>query len=507
MPAWTSDGGGTLAAADPAYQPKDDVLRAWADLADSIDRVDLALAIRDGLAPTPEDRLVQTRLLLLSGDAEAARAQLGREPGRPLPSSEQPFGLEDLLAAACDAALGDDAALGWLLSAASRLADSDRGWYCAYLVAAAASARGDLRLADQAWTVLVRRYGVRTELTVPAAVIAELSIRDAVEGELVLRTLGSCASALESLVHRVEVDPQPTLEAASQLVKRGDTPGARLLIDVVSRRNPPVRSLQDGLAALEPRAAIRRYRLKAWALVVLALCVVPLGILGFILIKIGTRLFRQRVLVPGLKSADSHTWRGLRWIRFNAGRARVEVGGGQVTGWEAFLLIIGGVIGAGLGWVLAAWVANWFGISEIGTSLPLVLIWLSSIIAVPTFLVLADRIVRAHLSQMGRRRAAAAESRRQREAAVRCSCWEATMKADEAAEAYLTRHLAELPSGHRLTQLPTTLSGLARARLCPDTGAAWLAVTGNEGTGLILLRGPVPSPRTAESTTDNGFYL
>ena len=273
-----TSGPAKTAAHEITDQDLGQALPAWAGLADRLDRIELARRLLEVAAPAPDLGLTTARVQLLAGRPTEAMETLGAAGVRS--SADADSGVEGVLVAACAAANGNDEAFRALLSASAGLAEKPAAAvYCAYLVAAAAEARGDREIADQAWSSLVVRHQVRTALTVPRWAVAELVLRDNTDGLPVIRSLAGVTSALERLGHRLATDPQPALDAADGLVQRGDAAGARLLLDLLTRRNGKISRLQTALAALTPAAAMRRYRVLTWAAVAAWMPFIWLGII------------------------------------------------------------------------------------------------------------------------------------------------------------------------------------------------------------------------------------
>jgi len=484
-------------------------LQSWAATADDLDRLDLALAIYDFVEPSDASAQARARLLLLSGrPAEGLEVLTGLSSsvveGGGAPTSN------DLLTAACRSAMGDANAYQWLLARTSELVASGQGWGPTYLVAGAATGRGDIAIADQAWTALVRRYGVRTGLTVAKAIAADIAVRDQTDPGAVVLTLAESAKAAESLIHRVELDPQPVLDAASDLERRGDDAGARLLLHLVRRRNPPIPRARMALEAVTPRRDMQIYRIKVWSVLAVAVCLAPLGILGLPLIFVGGVAFRRYVRVPGLGPTDSDAWRGLNRVGYDPRTRAPRHGGGSITGLDWLVLTIGavlGVIGAALTTALLVSVT---GVPDPASLNPLVLIgvWLTGIAAVPILAILACRGIITRVEVARQRRVDDGLLRRRLALASRCDCWQTRALTDAMARAYLARHLRQAPADPTLKRLHEQLAGTTTFAACPETGALWLAVGESPEGAVLLLRGPVSAPATQEeSDSQAGFYL
>lgn len=484
-------------------------LQSWATTADDLDRLPLALAIYDFVEPSHESAQAQARLLLLSDRAAEGLAALTAVSSSLVEGGGAPT-TDDLLTAACKSAMGDAHAYQWLLSHTSELAASGQGWGLTYLVAGAATGRGDIAIADQAWTALVRRYGVRTGLTVAKAIAADIAVRDQTDPEAVVMTIAESAKAAESMIHRVELDPQPVLDATADLTRRGDYAGARLLLTLVRRRNPPIPRARMAMEALTPRRDMRIYRAKVWAALAVAVCLVPLGILGLPLIVGGAAAFRRYVRVPGLSPTDSDAWRGLNRVRYDPRTRAPQHGGGRITGWDWLVLTIGaavGIIGATFTTDLLVSIT---GVPDPASLNPLILIgvWLTGIAGVPILAILACRGLITRLEVARQRRMDDTLLRRRLALASRCDCWQTRALTDDMARAYLAKHLRQAPADPTLERLHQRLAGTTTFAACPETGALWLAVGESPEGAVLLLRGPVSAPATQGKPGDPaGFYL
>jgi hypothetical protein len=502
-----SPGYATSATSEVLDRDLGEALRRWTELADRLDRIDLALQLIEATPQSPDLRLMTARLRLLAGQPTQALESLGS----PMSESWMDAGTsaDHATAAACLAATGNDEAFRALLAAAAGLAETPAAVFCAYLVASAAEARGAQDLADQAWTSLVLRHGVRTNLTVSRWATAELRLRDSVDGVAVLRSLAKVSTALEHLVHRLESDPQPAVDAANGLLCRGDTAGARLLLDLLMRRNGKIDRLRIALAKVTPKAAMRRYRLLTWTLIAAWMPFIWLGIIWIALSRVGRYWFRKRVKVPGFGRADSQAWRGLSSLRYDIGTRRAQLLGGQVTLTDGILIIAGAALGFLLGDAVTSALASMLGIQDIGTSLPLLLLWLTAIIGVPTAVVAGHRWITRRVKAAQLRRADLVTRRRELNTANRCMCWETAIVADDLARAYQHQHLlqASLSTG-ALDRLDPRTDAKPQVLVCPDTSALWLSVEVSPEGATLLLRGPMPTkPPTAPGDLPVGFYL
>ncbi|NAZ83795.1 hypothetical protein GTR02_18435, partial [Kineococcus sp. R8] len=177
-----------------------DVLGSWcgwfaaADLADEADLALHLLTTRPTAAEGPDARRAaahdEARLLLLAGRPAQALRALARTGAGELPAAPADRPGAALLAA-CRAAAGDAQAYRWLL-AGLHGGDFSAGWQAAYLVGAAAEARDDRDTADEMWTRVVDRHGIRTPHTLRRAAVARTARREAADAG------ASAAAAVEA---------------------------------------------------------------------------------------------------------------------------------------------------------------------------------------------------------------------------------------------------------------------------------------------------------------------
>lgn len=480
-------------------------LETWVAVAEGMDLFDLALELRE-LQHHPEEHLVSTaRLHLLSGHFAEARSLLRPSADEWTPPPGTQFRQEDVLVAACEAAAGNAIASTWLLAAASALSQQGETSIGHYLVALAADARGDLALGAQAWTTLVTQLGIRTELTIPRWAVAQVAYRDPFEATVALANVASAGFAFRSLPHQANRNPRPILNAANFLLAAGDRAGARLLLEVVARSQPRSEPVLEALVALSPRAAMRRYRMRVRALLVVAFLLVPLGYVWAIGMALGRVWFRQHVRVPGLSAADSQVWRALRRVRYDPAAAAMTPVDNEVDGVELLLILLGLSVGGLGGYGLASVVGGWFGVSNLLTDLPLLFLWLFVIVAVPAVLVVGKRYLLRWAGRLRRVRTHEAAERLRLRTARTCRCWETSTFRDDLADVYSQQHLA--PTTTAQTRALAVALAPGRAVLtCPVTGALWLRVERVPEGAVLLIRGDVPVPE-ASSATPSGFYL
>jgi hypothetical protein len=480
-------------------------LETWVTVAEGMDLFDLALELR-GLQHHPEEHLVSiARLHLLSGDFAGARSLLRPSADEWTPPPGTQFRQEDMLLAACEAAAGNPIASTWLLAAASALSQQGDAWIGHYLVALAADARGDLALGAQAWTTLVMQFGIRTELTIPRWAAAHVAHRDPHEAKVALANVVKAGFAFRSLPHQANRDPRPILNAANFLVAAGDPAGARLLLEMVARSQPRSEPVLEALVALSPNAAMRRYRMRVRALLVVAFLLIPLGYVWAVGMALGRVWFRQHVRVPGLSATDSQVWRALRRVRYDPAAAAMTPLDAEVDGLELLLILLGLSVGGLGGYGLAAMVGGWFGVSNPLTDLPLLFLWLFVLVAVPAVLVVGKRYLLRWARRLRRLRAQEAAERLRLRTASTCQCWETSTFRDDFADVYSQQHLAPMTTAQTRTLAVELAPGRA-VLACPVTGALWLRIDRTPEGAVLLIRGDVPVP-DATSPTPTGFYL
>jgi len=147
-------------------------------------------------------------------------------------------------------------------------------------------------------------------------------------------------------------------------------------------------------------------------------------------------------------------------------------------------------------------------VQQIGTSLPLILLWLTAIIGVPCALVAGYRWVGRRVKAARLRRGDEAQRRREVMGATRCMCWETSVILDEVAHAYGERHLVRLQaSSPALDRLRSGMGSESQVLVCPNTGALWLSAAISPEGATLLLRGPVLAPEEPRPDAPIGFYL
>jgi hypothetical protein len=196
----------------------------------------------------------------------------------------------------------------------------------------------------------------------------------------------------------------------------------------------------------------------------------------------------------------------VRSYRYDSARAGIAQRDGELQGWD-FLLILLGLAGGGLGgYALVTLVGGWFGVSQPLTNLPLLLLWLFVLVAVPAGLVVGKRHVITRIRRESRRRAQAVAERLRLQTATTCQCWETATFADAFAHAYSHQHLVPAAPTQGGQTLAAKLGSGQQVLACPITATLWLRIVQQPDGALLLLRGNVPMPEPG-SSAPSGFYL
>lgn len=469
----------------------------WAAAADDLDLLedlDALLAWLVALrAPSDGVLLGQARSLLLRGHPDRALAHLVaagldapcEDPGRPT--------WRGAVADACRAGTGDLAAYTRLLSATAAVSQSADGWQLTYLLAGA----GRQPECDAAWIDLPTARNRVTALTVSRYAVAKTSARDRLDSVAATTAVVRAVEAFDALAVPLVADPAPALAAAAELVRRDDRSGARLLLEAVTHRHPPIAAVTTALRELDATASEhRRYRRRKGAVIAVAAPVfLYLTVFGLIAGHVAMGAWRRRVRLPGLDLVESQASRILSRQRYDPVTDQVVTSDGQtrVDGVDALGAVLGLFAGAlvgvpanqalpdhpviglcvALGAVLGLGVAGWAGARELRV---------------------------AHARRRRDRRAAAAGRARLSEAS-KCSCWQTNVVVGPFARSYLDLHLTSQSAGG--------LAGLALSDVslaaCPTTGHLWLVRYGGDRT--TLLRGAPPEQAQPDSDLPVGLYL
>ena len=460
----------------------------WAKVTDDLDQVDLALtmtALREELDPGWADAPRARARLLLLDDRPAEAMTVVRAAGLTLPPEPAPLAGPDLVVAAVHAANGDDDCHHRLLDAMRLVEGGTQRWPVAYLLAAVARARGENAEADQIWLDLVDGLGIVTPLTLSRSAAARVRRRSGPDaGDQVVATVLNFQS------HSPVDDPGPVIGAAEQLRAQGDPGGARLLLWATTRIHGPVPAVQAALAALTPNST--RYRLRAGFALVLALLLIPFGVLGLPLILLGREYWNRRVAIPGLSPADSRAWRRIGALPLRPGRNVLEPTDG-VSAAEALTF---GLLG-GLGFAATAAALDSTAGTSWGTVL-VALVWLTGLVAWPAAGV-------AVMRRAGRRRDRRAYWAQQQARVPPvpdqqpCQCRRATVLRGARARAYVDGHLR--PAAFAGSDPVRAILGPdATLAVCPDTQIVWLGMNLRSDRSGHAFRGaePVIEPGAAE---------
>ena len=469
-------------------------LHLWATQADSADEFALVLALASATDdPDPE---LLARALLCQGDPTAALSVLG-SPSDPLPSADASFSARNLLVAACRAALGDATAYAWLLRSSSLMVDQPRGWFGVDLVAVAADLRNEPEVADRAYRLEAERFGINTPRVAGRLVAAHVAERPTEDGVAVTRQFAEAATTLERGFHPIAHDPRPTLAAAEALVARGDIPGARLILEFVTRRNHAEGRIAERLAQVSPRSRMRRHSLLAATLIALSPLLLVLQAAAMPVGGVLVYSFRRWITIPGLSRTDSVAWRGVRRVQYDR-RTGQPASRNPAGGLLALGAIVGGIVGIIMGYQITS------ALPKASEGVQATVLLVLTVVSAALGGYLADRWSR---EQSGRARASS--RKQQTEAAVArtgvCRCWETSSLVDDVATAYADRHLRGAGFADEWRQTSAALGRRTLILTCPQMGTPWLVATLTDEGAVLALRGPAPASETQSAPV--GLYL
>lgn len=499
-----------------------DVEASWGDWAAAADLADepavalLLLAARDTGEDGPDElegaAFDEARLELLAGRPERALAALARTGLVDLPAGPADDPRTALLAA-CRAAAGDVQAYRWLL-AGLRNTEWAQSWSAAYVVAAAAQARGDLATADEMWWRVVTVHGIRTRQSLQRAAIACVLRRDRDDVGASCAALVEAAGLLDSVPFGTAADPALSLDAARQVGERGDHAGAVLLLRALDRctaSHPTIAAeLERQVDRARPRRRSRVVLLAAAVVVVTAVALpavpgVPL-LLGGLGAVVAQLLRNEHGRLTGLDRVASTAFRSLGGVehRVHAGVAGLHAVGYQRGGyWAAALasllpsVLLVAVLGSAL---------HGLGGEALSTGL---------FLGVPAAgfvgAYLGARTLHVRVLRRRREREQATARRGRTRQFDRCACFETPVLTgafvDTVRDAHLQPVAEDAPFRLAVTERLVAPADLA---FCPTTGHLWLQPNRTCGQPL-LLRGAVAAGAPVEdvrgANLPTGFYL
>ncbi len=419
-------------------------VEAWLSHADDLDLLPAALEldrIREQLAPSgPFDRLRSARLHLLTGNLAAAEQSLALAPDSPGPAR--------LIHAGAAAARGDDQAYRWLQHALAESTDEGSAPIEAYqMTAVAAEHRSDFRLADALWCELTLDQGIWTPLTTARTVAAVISRRAGSSVRDQARLFAESAETLEQGLVPLVSDPQPALNAAHLLIRRGDPAGAALLLQAVDHRYGP----DDKIVQVQ-------------------------------------RLHRELLLKNG-------TDRRLSWA----------IGLRRLSTWR-YNYVLHIVMAAAIAFAAGVFLAALYTNSQLdpagdfqGSAGGLGSVWFVAVLGLP---ILAGRGAASYMRRFP-------QSLKTRPGPIRrapepfCSCLTSTLIQGAQAGPYAREHLLRSPFEREDPKL-NPLRG--RTFRCPDTQVPWLAIP-DAHSPAILLRGAAPGLTIEPDQGPTGLYL
>jgi hypothetical protein len=161
------------------------------------------------------------------------------------------------------------------LLAGLRNAEWAQSWSAAYVVAAAAQARGDLATADEMWWRVVTVHGIRTRQSLLRAAVALVLRRDRDDVGAGCTAFVDAAGLLDGVPLGTAADPEVALDAVRLVRERGDHAGAVLLLRALDRCTASHPTIGAELERLLPR---RRPRRRAHGVLLLAAALFVAGL-------------------------------------------------------------------------------------------------------------------------------------------------------------------------------------------------------------------------------------
>ena len=508
----------------------------WARITSYLDLDELSLDLLEArpaaTVTSTTDRVVALTFARRFDDALAAS---GVPVDEPLPSTQGELTSSDVARATCLAARGDDVALAWLRQIASQVTGS----FVAQSLLLVGDTRGDAELSTAALRQL-HRLGATGRRVIPRVAADLLTHRPRARRPAGGRAGRAGGAAQETaadltkagvallgetidLLHRATAsfvtDPQPVLDTAALLVQGGDREGALLLLSTVDRMNPQVVRIEAMLHELTPRSAVVRQRARRIGLLVVGLVAYAVALAtGFPTVAVLWALALLFVELfsrdPGLGRLDTGIRRNylegkvmpfFRFARPTSDEALVQAASpaARLFGGGVALLAIAllGLL------VLFAALPGLEGADQRGPGPADFGLAFLQWVVIPPVLAMWLWSLRPR-----RRLGYVAPTTAPRPPQSRCACWDEAFVDGPAAFALRT-------SGHLVpsTVPPAVLPVLERhAALapqvlgCPQTGAAWLALTLAPEGGSSLLRSPIgnfPDPEPEDTELSTGQYL
>lgn len=490
--------------------------------ADALDLHDLALELaRQALARGGGDdwteadlarplvlasRFIEALELLERGDSDDWRVET-------LPPRDVPCPVDRLAWAAAKAALGDGTALSWLVDAVAENRGPGDGILAARLLQAAARARRDVDLVDSTALYLFRRRA----LTGPsAAAVAALAVadRNAHSPTAMAAVVGESVALLRGAAPQLERNPQPALDAAGELVRRGDKAGARLLLMLADRLSPGIARIQARRRELDRGPGAFYHPLTMVGLVVAAVLALlaASGPARAVIVAtiVGARFAWNRLAtMPGLSRSETRVWRALhhRVVDRRTGQL-VE----QRTDISMPLLYVGvGLIAFCFGvWAAVSVTEAWNGAHDLppGTVGSVgAVAWIAGMVGIPAACLMGLVRLRREWVLRAQRRDEAARAADAAALSRRCDCFASELMDGPQATAYASHHLLADPEPID----PVAAGAGLRLLSCPASRMRWLEVmVAREGASVLLRASAdaVEAARPAASPdTRPGMYL
>lgn len=487
-------------------------LGSWSAAAAALDERELRVTLlrSTGLEGAPVE---MARDLLILGRAEEAMGVLEEAGVDKAPHSQDHLTWPELVLGAVDAACGDEEAYGWLLAQASRLNGTPDLAHVLPLVGAAADARGDVAVADDAWSTYVHVFEAKERRAVQRACVATLARRRVTWDHLLTSDVIDYAGRLTSLDPRPAEDPTTVLETADALVARGDEVAARFLLKAVDRLAPdvtPVENAADRLSRQAPDSWVVGAMLVATGSVVL-----PAAVAADVFFAVMLALVLPTLLVTVWQNRGG---RGFTQSEYTAHRKISQLRSNPVTGSRRRSAHLSPTPGVAAAFALMAsalvalpvvrMVDAWLGRPQLGWppngERPLLL--LLGIVAVGGLVGYGVQTVRARRHLRTFSAGVAAEERHLLAEAEHCQCWNEMAMSGRRAEAYAARHLVAV-AGAPAAYVHGLLGEDAGIAVCPVIGTPWLTGPLGRRGHTVALRGTQPAPRTPPEPASQGFYL
>jgi hypothetical protein len=411
------------------------------------------------------------------------------------------------------AALGDGTALSWLVGAVAEDRGPGDGILAARLLHAAARARADVDLADSTAIYLFRRGGHTRPVTAAVAALV-VTDRNPYDVSAMAGAVGESVALLRSAAPELERDPQPALDAAGDLVRRGDLAGARLLLMLVDRLCPGIARVSARRRELDRGPGVFYHPLTILVLVIAAILAMLAtsgpghGVLLAVVVG-GGIAWRRLAPMPGLSRTETRVWRALhnkivdrRTGRFIEQHADISLPLIYVgVGFVAFCFGVWAAVSLTEAWNRAHELPPGT-IGSVGA-----VAWTVGLLGLPAACLAGLARVRRRWVLLADRREDAARAAEVEVLSRRCDCFAADLVNGPRAKVYASRHLA----ADAEPADPVAAGAGRRLLSCPASRIRWLEVTLAREGATVLLRASADALQAADpdggSDTRPGMYL